>query len=84
MGNIIQYLKHHGEQRDSQIAAATGIRLATVRASVCELSARGDVILCRSIRYKNGKPSEALLCRISGYIRPAAPGRKSKAQRVNE
>ena len=84
MGNIIQYLKHNGEQLHSQIAAATGIPLAKVRASVCALSARGDVIVCRSIRYKNGKPSEALLCRIAGYIPPAAPGRKSKAQRVGD
>jgi hypothetical protein len=37
-------------------------------------------MVCRSIRYKDGKEVEAMLCRISGYIPPAAPGRKSKAQ----
>ena len=84
MGNIIQYLKLNGEQLDSQIAAATGLSLAKIRARVRELSAAGDVILCRSLRYKNGQPSEALLCRVSGYIPPAAPGRKSKAQRAGE
>ena len=44
------------------------------------LSARGEVIMCQSIRFNNGKRSEGLLCRIAGYIPPAAPGRKSKAQ----
>jgi hypothetical protein len=36
-------------------------------------------MLCQSIRFNNGKRSEGLLCRIAGYIPPAAPGRKSKA-----
>ena len=80
MRDILQYLKHNGEQLDSQIATATGILLAKVRSSVSELSARGEVVVCRSIRFKDGKQIEALLCRTSGYIPPAAPGRKSKAQ----
>ena len=79
MQDILQYLKLNGERLDSEIATATGISLAKVRLSVSELSARGDVIVCRSIRFKEGKPIEALLCRVSGYIPPAAPGRKSKA-----
>ena len=78
MHDILQYLKHSGEQLDSQIA--TGISLPKVRSSVSELSARGEVVLCRSIRFKDGKQIEALLCRLSGYIPPAAPGRKAKAQ----
>ena len=80
MQEILQYLKHHGERLDSEIAAATGISLANVRLGVSALSARGDVMLCRSIRFKDGKQIDAMLCRISGYIPPAAPGRKSKAQ----
>ena len=80
MRDILQYLKHNGEQLDSQIAAAIGISLAKVRSSVLELSARGEVVLCRSIRFKEGKQIEALLCRMSGYIPPVAPGRKAKAQ----
>lgn len=80
MQEILQYLKHSGERLDSEIAAATGISLANVRLSVSELSARGDVIVCRSIRFKDGKQIEAVLCRVSGYVPPAAPGRKSKAQ----
>ena len=80
MHDILQYLKHHGEQLDSQIATATGISLAKVRSSVSELSARGEVVVCRSIRYQNDKSTEALLCRLSGFTPPAAPGRKAKAQ----
>jgi hypothetical protein len=35
---------------------------------------------CQSIRFIEGKKSEGLLCRIAGYVPPASPGRKSKAQ----
>ncbi len=62
-----------------QIATDTGISLENVRLHVSALSARGEVMLCQSIRFNNGKRSEGLLCRIAGYIPPAAPGRKSKA-----
>ena len=79
MQDILQYLKLNGERLDSEIATATGISLAKVRLGVSELSAKGDVIVCRSIRFKEGKPIEAILCRVSGYIPPAAPGRKAKA-----
>ncbi len=80
MQEILQYLKQNGERLDSEIAAATGISLANVRIGMSALSARGDVMMCRSIRFKDGKQIDALLCRVSGYIPPAAPGRKSKAQ----
>jgi hypothetical protein len=77
---ILKYLKDRGEQLDSEIAAATGISLENVRLGVTRLSATGEVILCQSIRINNGKKSEGLLCRIAGYVPPASPGRKSKAQ----
>lgn len=80
MQEILQYLKNSGERLDSEIAAATGLSLAKVRSSVTDLQARGAVMVCRSIRYKDGKEIDGILCRISGYIPPAAPGRKSKAQ----
>jgi predicted transcriptional regulator len=82
MQEILQYLKANGERLDSEIAAAIGVSLATVRRGMSDLSARGDVMMCRSIRYKDGKEIDGLLCRISGYIPPASPGRKSKAQKV--
>jgi hypothetical protein len=80
MQEILQYLKHNGERLDSEIATATGMSLANVRLSVSELSARGDVMVCRSIRFKDGKEIDGMLCRVSGYIPPAAPGRKPKAR----
>jgi hypothetical protein len=79
MQEILQYLNHNGEQLDSEIATATGISLANVRLGVSELAARGDVMVCRSI-FKDGKQIDAMLCRVTGYILPAAPGRKAKAK----
>jgi hypothetical protein len=76
---ILKYLKSRGEQLDSEIATATGIPLESVRRHVSALSARGEVMTCQSIRFSDGKKIEGLLCRISGYIPPAAPGRKPKA-----
>jgi hypothetical protein len=78
MQGVLQYLKNHGERLDSEIAAATGMSLESVRLEVSSLSAKGDVIVCRSIRFKNGKGIEAMLCRVAGYIPPPAPGRKPK------
>lgn len=80
MQAILDYLKNSGERLDSEIAAATGLPLAKVRSGVTDLHARGAVMLCRSIRYKDGKEIDGILCRISGYIPPAAPGRKPKAK----
>jgi len=79
MQEILQYLKNSGERLDSEIAAATGLSLAKVRLCVTDLQARGAVMVCRSIRYKDGKEIDGILCRVSGYIPPAAPGRKSEA-----
>jgi hypothetical protein len=78
MQEILQYLKHNGERLDSEVATATGISLADVRLSVSELSARGDVVVCRSIRFKDGQEIDAILCRISGYIPPPAPRKEIK------
>jgi len=80
MQEILDYLQNSGERLDSEIAAATGLSLASVRSRVSDLHAKGAVMVCRSIRYKDGKEIEGVLCRISGYIPPAAPGRKAKAQ----
>jgi len=79
MEAILDYLKKGGERLDSEIAAATGISLAAVRHHVTDLQARGAVMVCRSIRYKDGKEINGLLCRVSGYVPPKAPGRKPKA-----
>ena len=78
MQAIMQYLKESGERFDSEIAASTGISVANVKAHLAELSARGDVIMCHSIQFRDGKRIEGMRCRLAGYIPPAAPGRKSK------
>ena len=78
MQEILNHLKSRGEQLDSEIATAIGIPLESVRRHVLALSARGEVMTCQSIRFNDGKKIEGLLCRISGYIPPAAPGRKPK------
>mgnify|MGYP006274266885 CR=1 FL=1 len=49
-----------------------------VRQSVAGLAATGAVITCNLTRFENGKRTESWLCRVSGYIPPAAPGRKAK------
>ena len=80
MNEILQYLKTSGERLDSEIAEATGIRLAKVRLYLSELTAKGEVMSCLSTRFEKGKKIEGIKCRLAGYIPPAAPGRKSKAQ----
>jgi predicted ArsR family transcriptional regulator len=77
---ILQHLKKYGQQMDSEIAAATGIPLPKVRLSLSDLSARGEISRCNVIRYDTGKPVEGILCRVAGYIPPAAPGRKPGAK----
>ena len=79
MHEILEYLKDGGERLDSEIAAATGLSLANVRRRVKDLQARGAVMVCRSIRYKDGKEIDGVLCRVAGYVPPAAPSRKAKA-----
>jgi len=83
MKTIQQYLKKHGEQLDTEIAVATGISLATVRLHLAELTARYEVVACRTTRFAKGKKIEGTIYRIAGYTPPAAPGRKSKAQQLN-
>lgn len=73
---ILQHLKKHGQLLDSEIAAATGIPLSKVRLSLSDLSARGEISRCSVTRFDNGKAVEGMLCRISGYVPAASPGRK--------
>jgi hypothetical protein len=74
--SVLAYLKRHGQLLDTEIATATGLPLKTVRTSIADLSTRGEISRCNVIRYNDGKPVEAIQCRISGYVPPASPGRK--------
>ncbi len=80
MKEILQHLKKHGEQMDTDLVKATGISLANVRLYLTELTAKREITSCHSIRYIKGKKVEGIVCRIAGYIPPAKPGAKSKAQ----
>lgn len=74
--SILLYLKKHGQLRDVEIAAGTGIALLDVRAALKELSTSGDISLCSITVYENGKPTEGMFSRIAGYFPKPTPGRK--------
>ena len=63
---------------DFEIAKGMGLTLEKVREKAAELSAAHEIIVCKLIRYEGSKKVEGWLCRLSGYIPPAAPGRKPK------
>jgi len=78
MNEILTYLKKHGERSDKEIADATGIPLAALRIQLAELAAKNQVMLCRSTKFVKNKEITAIICRISGYSPPAAPGPKPR------
>lgn len=80
MKEILHYLKMHGECLDSEIAKAVGISLSAVRKQLIELTAKGEIMSCQSIRFDKGKKIEGISCRLTGYTPPTAPGRKPKTQ----
>lgn len=75
---VLEQIRKHGQIRDAEIAAALGLRLAAVRSSLSDLHATGEISCCSVTRYTDGKAVEEILCRVRGYIPPAAPGRKAK------
>ena len=74
---ILECLKKHGERLDSEIAEETGVPLAEVRQGAADLAAAGALITCAVARFEKGVRVDAWLYRVSGYIPPAAPGRRS-------
>lgn len=79
MFQILECLKRHGQLTDLEIAEETGIPLETVRAGIESLAASGTVIVCSLTRFDMGRRIDAWQCRLSGYVPPAAPGRKPKS-----
>jgi transcription initiation factor IIE alpha subunit len=77
---ILEILKKHGQKLDRELVKETGIGLEQVRLVISELLATKIISVCSVINYENGQPIEGLLCRYSGYIPPAAPGRKANPQ----
>lgn len=78
MIEIMQCLKKYGQRLDLEIAKEMGVPLAMVRQRLADLAATGAVIMCNLTRFENGKRIDAWQCRVSGYVPPLAPGRKSK------
>jgi DeoR/GlpR family transcriptional regulator of sugar metabolism len=76
LGDILQCLKKHGERLDSEIAEEMGMSLSTVREGLARLAAAGEIITCNLIRFEGGIQTEALVCRVAGYVPRRAPGRK--------
>ena len=80
MTETLQCLKKHGQRLDLEIAKEMKVPLATVRQHLTTLVARREAIVCKTIRFDNGRQIEAWQGRISGYVPPPAPGRKPQAK----
>jgi predicted ArsR family transcriptional regulator len=76
VSDILLCLKKYGERLDSEIADEMGVSLPSVRHGLEALAASGAVVTCNVTRFKDGTRVEGWLCRVSGYIPRAAPGRK--------
>ena len=76
---ILHCLTKYGQRLDSELAKETGVPLAKVRQRLAELAATGAIITCNLTRFENGKRIDALVCRMSGWVPPPAPGRKAKS-----
>jgi len=74
---VLEYLKKHGQQSDREIAKETGISLIQVRSSIAELELRKVISSCSLTSFEDGVAIVGMLCRVSGFIPSAAPGRKS-------
>lgn len=79
---ILQYMKKHGQKLDREIAKDTGISLDKVRVIISELQKARSVFNCSVINFEDGVATEGILCRFSGFIPPAAPGRKAAVQAI--
>ncbi|MDD2833067.1 MAG: FaeA/PapI family transcriptional regulator [Methylotenera sp.] len=77
---VLEYLKKHGQQTDRVIAKDIGISVDQVRSAIAALEQTKAVSSCNVTSYEDGVAVEGILCRISGYIPPAAPGRKAAPQ----
>ena len=78
MFEILQCLKKHGQRLDLEIAKEVRVPLATVRKHLAALAESREAIVCKTIQFENGKQFEAWQGRVSGFVPPAAPGRKPK------
>jgi len=80
MTETLEYLKKHGQRLDLEIAREMRVPLATVRLHLTALAESREAIVCKTIQFENGRPFEAWQGRVSGFVPPAAPGRKPKTK----
>ena len=78
MTETLQCLKKHGQRLDLEIAKEMRVSLGTVRQHLTALAERREAIVCKTIQFENGRQIEAWQGRLSGFVPPAAPGRKPK------
>lgn len=79
---VLNHLKKHGQLLDLEIASATGIALPQVRKALADLMARKEISQCSVTHFNGDKRVDGIQCRISGYVPPAAPGRKAGPTKV--
>lgn len=79
MSEVLHCLKKYGQRLDSELAKETGVPIAKVRQRLAELTTTGAIITCNLTRFDDGKRIDGLLYRMSGWVPPPAPGRKTKA-----
>ena len=80
MTETLQCLKKHGQRLDLEIAQEMRVPLAIVRQHLTALADRREAIVCKTIRFENGREVVAWQGRVSGFVPPNAPGRKPKAK----
>lgn len=80
MFETLQCLKRHGQRLDMEIAKEIHMPVATVRKHLAALADSREAIVCKTIQFANGRQVEAWQGRVSGFVPPAAPGRKPKAK----
>jgi predicted ArsR family transcriptional regulator len=80
MTETLQLLKKHGQRLDLEIAKELRVPLKTVRQHLTALAESRQAIVCKTIQFEKGAQIEAWQGRISGFVPPAAPGRKPKAK----
>ena len=74
---VLENIKKHGQRCDREIAKETGISLIQVRTSISALELTKAISSCSVTNFEDGVKIEGTLCRFSGYIPSAAPGRKA-------
>jgi predicted transcriptional regulator len=74
------FLAANATRLDSEIAEAVGLSVLKIRVHLAELSEKGEVISCNTMRFVKGKKFEGVSFRLAGFTPKAAPGRKSKVQ----